>query len=189
MTIIGLSGQKRAGKDTAASVLVEDYSFTRLAFADKLKEMALVANPLLQLGVRGGLHRLADLVGQIGWERAKNYTAVREYLQNFGVMKRDTVDPDYWVDTVVEQIELSDPRTNFVITDVRFPNEIAAVRGLGGYFVVVNRPGLDDSDQHVSETAWRGTEPDYALFNSGTLGDLRHAVVDMMASLQPRARG
>ena len=38
--IIGLTGYKGSGKDTAASHLVEKYGFTRVAFADKLKKSA-----------------------------------------------------------------------------------------------------------------------------------------------------
>lgn len=35
--VIGIAGEKRCGKDTAASYLVEKYGYTRIAFADRLK--------------------------------------------------------------------------------------------------------------------------------------------------------
>jgi hypothetical protein len=38
ITIYGLSGWKRSGKDTVANFLVENHGFKRLAFADPLKE-------------------------------------------------------------------------------------------------------------------------------------------------------
>lgn len=38
--IMSLSGFKNSGKDTVAKILVENYGFTRIAFADTLKDMA-----------------------------------------------------------------------------------------------------------------------------------------------------
>ena len=43
MEIVGLSGYARSGKDEAAKVLVEEFGFTRVAFADKLREVLYVA--------------------------------------------------------------------------------------------------------------------------------------------------
>ena len=42
ITIIGLIGKKRAGKDTFADYLVEKYGFIKLAFADPIKEVASI---------------------------------------------------------------------------------------------------------------------------------------------------
>lgn len=37
--VIGISGWKRSGKDTAADILVKDHNFMRVSFADPLKEL------------------------------------------------------------------------------------------------------------------------------------------------------
>ena len=39
MKVVAISGWKRSGKDTAANYLVEEYGYTRVAFADVLKDM------------------------------------------------------------------------------------------------------------------------------------------------------
>jgi len=39
MKVVAISGWKRSGKDTAANYLVDEYGFTRVAFADVLKDM------------------------------------------------------------------------------------------------------------------------------------------------------
>lgn len=39
MKVIAISGYKRSGKDTSADILVKDYNFMRVAFADVLKDM------------------------------------------------------------------------------------------------------------------------------------------------------
>ena len=45
--ILGLVGRKQSGKDTFAQRLVEEHGYTRLAFADPLKAVALAANPIV----------------------------------------------------------------------------------------------------------------------------------------------
>jgi dephospho-CoA kinase len=43
--IIGISGYARSGKDTVANYLVEHHEFTRMAFADAMREALLRLNP------------------------------------------------------------------------------------------------------------------------------------------------
>ena len=42
--IIGLSGYAQSGKDEVAKVLVEDYGYKRVAFADKIKAPLLMTH-------------------------------------------------------------------------------------------------------------------------------------------------
>ena len=49
--ILGLAGYGGSGKDAVASYLVEHHQFTRVAFADPIKEMALRQNPTLAISV------------------------------------------------------------------------------------------------------------------------------------------
>ena len=53
--IIGLSGYAQAGKDTVAQMLVEDYGYTRLGFADIIKKACYYLDPIISLdGMRLG---------------------------------------------------------------------------------------------------------------------------------------
>ena len=47
--IIGISGYATAGKDTIGEILVENHGFRRIAFADKLREVLLALNPIVDL--------------------------------------------------------------------------------------------------------------------------------------------
>ncbi|NED29195.1 hypothetical protein G3I37_30615, partial [Streptomyces anulatus] len=60
-----LIGKARSGKDSVGAHLVRRYAYTRLAFADPLKEMALAVDPLIPLshGVHGRLSLLVQGVG------------------------------------------------------------------------------------------------------------------------------
>lgn len=74
-----------------------------------------------------------------------------------------------------------------VISDVRFPNEEAAVRARAGVVVQVTRPDVAGDDHglvgrdpnHASERALDGSKPDHLIVNDGTLEDLRDRVFDL----------
>lgn len=178
---IALVGRARSGKDTVAARLVQRYAYTRVAFADPLKDMAMSANPLIE-EADGWLDcgcceeenlYLADLVHAYGWERAKDdYPEIRRFLQNFGQSVRE-LDPDFWLNIALKKIDVAD-RWNLpvVMTDVRYPNELEALMICGFTVVRVTRPGTDVAGAHESETALDGYAADVTLDNSGDLADL-----------------
>jgi dephospho-CoA kinase len=47
MQLIGLSGYARSGKDEAAKVLIEEFGFKRIAFADKLRDFLYALDPIV----------------------------------------------------------------------------------------------------------------------------------------------
>lgn len=144
-TVIGLSGYAQSGKDSTGKVLVEHYGFTRLAFADALKNVLYDLDPYLQqCGTT-----IQPTVDRMGWEWTK-LSGGRELLQRLGVAVREHVDPDAWCDAVMRQCE---PGGKYVITDVRFPNEWGAIKKNGGEVWRIERAGHQPPNLHVSETA------------------------------------
>lgn len=169
--IVGLSGYAQAGKDTAGGMMVQDAGFTRLAFADVLKAVALDCDPGL-----GDIETMSlrDTVRRIGWERTKSlYPDSRIFLQHLGVAVRNHVDPAAWVNAVLRQVQ---PGGRYVITDVRFPNEAQAIKAAGGYVVRVSRPGNGPVNKHESETALDGFDFDAYLMNDRSIEQLRPLV-------------
>lgn len=153
--LIGLSGKKRAGKDTFAGGLIARGA-TRVAFADPLKEAVLKVDPIIGRPPFPGVLspqddvRLSTYVGALGWERAKTHPEVRRLLQEYGVAIRE-IDPAFWVRTgLMRAVSIDGP---VVVTDVRFPNEAEAISSAGGVLVRIDRPGLVSDDSHLSETA------------------------------------
>lgn len=168
--LVGLIGKKRVGKDTFAAVLVEEFGFARVAFADPLKEMALTIDPVIDVAYAP--ERLTSMVERLGWEDAKDWhDDVRRFLQRLGDGVRQ-FDPEFWVRagmTSARDIRMGDAwiagqggelvgevGKPVVITDVRYPNEADAIREAGGTLVRIVRPGVDDGDTHASETALDG---------------------------------
>jgi hypothetical protein len=184
--LIGLGHYARTGKDSVASVLVKEHGFTRVAFADALKELALRADPLIysnaMVNVATGRGHLKQVVHANGWENAKNqFPEVRKFLQNLGVAAREVFGEDIWVVTAfADFIGTKD----VVVTDVRFPNEFTTIQGLLGKLVLVSRPGYGPVNQHVSETGLEDYEWDYEFQNNGSLDDLPAKVASMLEALK-----
>ena len=184
---IALIGKSRSGKDTVAEILTERASYTRLAFADRLKEAALRANPWITYndppcGI--GAMRLAEVVDRIGWERAKDeYPEVRRFLQDFGQAMRE-IDDMVWVRPVADQVRQG-TRLNMpcVVSDVRYANEVTELQALGAVTVRVTRPGAGlqgDAGAHSSETELDDMETDITIDNNGTLAQLYATVASRL---------
>jgi hypothetical protein len=179
--LIAFSGLKGSGKDTAAKVLIEEYGFFKIAFADALREGLLVLNPAVWADPDdvGNLVYLKDIIDQFGWDYAKNtYSEVRRLMQVFGTeVGRQLVGENVWVDILQKRFpDIGDPNTRYVITDCRFVNEAKFVDRNGGTIIWVTRPGVE-SDGHASESEevkpWRN----YLLVNDSTVGELRNKVI------------
>lgn len=184
--IVGLSGYAQSGKDTVGATLVENYGFTRYAFADALKECVYRLNPavrhLCPTDMRFGEYlRVQDLVDSMGWEQAKKEPEVRRLLQVMGTEAgRQVLGDNIWVDAVLNKVGDDD----VVITDCRFPNEAQAVKDRGGYVVRVTRPGVDAVNAHPSETSLDDWPFDLTVDNSGTLEEVEGLVKVLYESLE-----
>jgi hypothetical protein len=126
----------------------------------------------------------------------------RWVLQYWGTeVCRRAFHDDIWIAAL--EARLSRRSDNTVISDVRFPNEIASIRNAGGKIIWVKRgelPGwygvalaanhhhqpnasseiLAEKGIHVSETAWVGTQFDYEIENNGTVEELYNTVKNLV---------
>ena len=105
---------------------------------------------------------------------------------------RQIIHPNIWVnalfadykgkylgatDDMKEPVEMCFP--NWIITDVRFPNEAKAIKDKGGILIRINRPQYLDNglvvrkDEHLSETSLDDYDKfDHVIENDGTVQDL-----------------
>jgi hypothetical protein len=183
---IGLIGKARAGKDTAAFHLVQSRAYTRLAFADPLKEMALAINPYIPTGY-GVTVRLSSLIADVGWEYAKDtYPEVRRILQHTGQTVRE-YDEEFWLDIMRRKIrDAAVWNMPVVVTDVRYPNEASMLRAAGFRLVRIVRPEAAMSGAqfrsaaaHPSETALDGYAADVTITNAGSITDLYEEIAQL----------
>lgn len=177
-SIIGLSGYARAGKDTVASILRED-GWTRIAFADKLKEAVYQLDPLIEYDIT--LQELwdSDLDAAQNWEDLKQqYAEVRRMLQRMGTeVGRNLFGENFWVNQGMASIKEDG---KYVFTDCRFPSEAQAVRGHGGVLWRIERPGYGPVNNHPSETSLDHHKFDQVIINDTTIDDLRAKVLALV---------
>lgn len=183
--LIGLTGHIGSGKDTVGEILGSPLGlqrYRREAFADTLKSMALALDPIIVGDTRGAHLRLSALVKFDGWEKAKRYPEVRRFLQKLGTEGvRDHLGEDSWVLALARRVQpVLGPGSRVVITDVRFPNEVAWIHDIGGVVWRIVRPG-HDGDAHVSERLVDKLPADREIANDGTLDDLRERVFAALA--------
>ncbi|MFD8595381.1 hypothetical protein ACFV1L_10305 [Kitasatospora sp. NPDC059646] len=178
---IGIIGRARVGKDTAGAWLVNNCGYARVAFADALKDAALRINPIVQVDALGDgfdtfEYRLAEIVAADGWEEAKDYPEVRRFLQELGASIR-AVDPEIWIRAALARVDEIGERTGCctVITDVRYPNEVAALRARGFHLLYIDRPGVPHL-VHESEGTLGPDDADHTIINAGSVADLESAV-------------
>lgn len=85
----------------------------------------------------------------------------------------------------IKQQYFREPRyPNWIITDMRFLNELQAVKDRGGITIRVNRisdeAGQYEVKQHPSETALDNHKFDYVIDNSGSISDLIDKVKEIL---------
>lgn len=183
--IIGLGYKARSGKDTVAAILssyggeYDEASTIRVAaFADTLKAACGAIFGLDKEQLYGATKEVPDPF----WGDTP-----RRILQLVGTecLRRGYRD-DVWITALQRRIRCGDlaGAKHVVVTDCRFPNELAAIKEWGGVTVRIDRPmgpgATGGVTGHSSETALDGAEWDHVIDNSGTLVEL-HAQVTRLA--------
>lgn len=172
--IFGLCGYAGVGKDTAARVLVEEFGYKRVAFADPMREALEALDPLIPCP-KAPPRRLLRLVDELGWEVVKGDPEVRRLMQQLGTeVGRNIIGQDIWVNLAAREM---DDRT--VVTDVRFPNEARLIRGRGGVLVRLDRPGFGPVNEHISDRASANWTYEHHITNDGDVGLLHHKMREL----------
>lgn len=172
-TYIGLVGRARSGKDTVALHLVNQVGYTRVAFADRMRDAVEALNPTIRLDIDGlqWTCSLAEGLKMYGWEGLKKYSPdVRGYLQRMGTeVGRDMFGENFWVE---QALRVAGAHNKVVFSDVRYPNEAERIRKEGGILWRIERAGTDMSDEHTSESLIETIKVDHVIKNSGTIDEL-----------------
>jgi hypothetical protein len=177
--IIGLTGYAQSGKDTVAKILVEQFGYERIAFADKIRDLLYELNPMISTVASEPMY-LKGRVDREGWDKAKQSPEIRRLLQDLGVGSRKVFGDNHWV---VEAFKNVDRSKDYVVTDVRFENEAEFVRAFNGQIWRIKRVGIEAVNSHVSEHEMDSYKVDQIFANNGTLEDLELMVKTRMQGL------
>lgn len=187
--IIGLCGLIGSGKNTVAEHLVDEHAYESISFAETLKDAASAIFGWNREMLEGATSeaRAAREVKDEWWSERLGYeVSPRSMLQYMGTeVMRNNLHADIWalsVENKLMQHAKVRPWQDFVISDVRFPNEVAMIRRLGGKIWHVRRGdlpewfGKDPDHIHASETAWNNERFDHVLYNDHSIEALKTAV-------------
>ena len=196
--LIGISGKIGNGKDLLFDVInyviTEDYwtSFEHYMYESRKvdevyrnKKFAGILKDITCKLIGCNVSQLEDRKfkeAELGKEW--NGLTPRKILQLLGTEAgRHIIHPNIWVNALFSDYK---PEDNWIVTDVRFPNEADIIKDKGGIMIRINRPQfmIDGKvilkDEHLSETGLDNYDKfDYVIDNDGTVQDL----IDKVKSL------
>lgn len=186
--IILVSGRKGVGKDTFCWFFSQNKQRTdSFALADLVKQMSF---DFLKKSLKCDNIQIEDFFCSVGKEKylnipfVKKKINIRQFIQFFGTdFVKLFLSESYWVDTLFENLkkrEKDDGVKNFIITDIRFPDEIKRFYELVDkdtniYTIRIERYS-DIRDTHLSETAFDNYDKgfwDFFVLNNKGIEELK----------------
>ena len=188
--IIGVCGLIGSGKDTIADYLQNIHQFRRESFAHTLKDAVAAVFGWDRELLEGRTKESRAWREQVDpwWAERLNipHLTPRWVLQYWGTeVARKSFHDDTWIASLENKLRKT--HDDIVISDCRFPNEIAAIKRAGGIVIRVTRGpeptwyniagransgseidklALERLGVHASETAWIGTKFDAVIDNN-----------------------
>lgn len=174
MHLIGISGFKRSGKDTAADfiqLMAENHRIpsNRFAIADTVIEKASAV-----FGFKRDDWDKLKVNGVMSIGDGSIYRDVRDVVRDFGMALIDA-DETYLIRNAEAKLQ---PFMLNIVTDVRFDREIDMIKRNGGLLIKIVRPGVG-SDGHVTEQHLDDDKYDAIVVNDGDLDQLELRIANV----------
>lgn len=206
--IVGITGHKGSGKDTVACIWRYIYNLNKrgfsydyiisgvdylpfinnsdknsdpfriVHFADPLREVVSIITGVSPEELQNPLTKDSEILPD--FKICEREVTARETLQYIGTdLFRNQVDKNVWVNALFHRI---DPfNKDYIIPDVRFSNEIDAIRKYEDSIIIKMERISSFEDKHISETALDDYNTfDYIIHNNGSFADLIVQVYDTM---------
>jgi len=197
INLIGISGKMGSGKDEVGRIFQEltiskfygqdglilpFYEIKKFAY--KVKQVAALLTNIEVEKFEDQDFKAKELSDD--WFFDNHTLTGRELLQKVGTEMGRSIHPDTWVNALFSEYvhdlrrrqnpeggtTISEGFPNWIITDVRFPNEADIIKEKGGIMIRINRP-TDIAGGHASETSLDDyDEFDLVIENDGSLDDL-----------------
>jgi hypothetical protein len=203
--LIGLGYRPLVGKSTIARAIAEKYGFSTFSFSSEIakdietarqngihevvlwiwKNEMHVGNDVVNFSEKEWLEVLATVnairglnpgaISNVGMlaVRVALLAENKAFLQLWGTNYRRKLDPSYWVAKMVDYYNKSE--VGVVVENVRFLNEVEAIKKIGGYVVEVRRVTKDGEPivvevndrlgSHLAENELVGYSFDKVIYN------------------------
>lgn len=200
--IIGILGAKNSGKNTVANYLISNYNFTKIAYADPVKDICSILfgwNRELLEGDTDESRNWREII-DVYWEeklKIKGFTP-RLALTLVGTdIFREHLNQNIWVDSLIKKIK----DKNYVVTDCRHIRETKEILNKGGIIIRVRRDEMPNWESlakkavfgdksaknkmkkmgfHISEYEWVCCEYTYDIINNESIEKLYTQIQNIM---------
>ena len=190
--IIGICGFKGSGKDTVADYLVEHKNFTKISFASVLKDIIAIIFNWDRNMIEGNTpeNRLLREREDKWWSDKLGVKCTPRWaMQNIGTdIFRKYFNDNIWLYTLQKRLEDNKDK-NYVVSDVRFPNEIEFLQSINAILIYVEREEPEEwfydlskvpKELHISEWIWIKYLPKICIRNRGTKEDLYKEILSKL---------
>jgi hypothetical protein len=175
--LIGLIGQAQSGKDTAADYLIANLGYQKKSFVGRLKELCMELFDLTD-------DQVNTTKGKSNMDPRYNMTP-RSILQYVGTETMRKIDNNVWIRNAMNQVTGD---SCVVFCDVRFLNEVRAIKKRGGIVVKMIREDHQELSgkeaQHRSETEILNIPAeliDYTISaKTGQLDKIRNEILEIV---------
>lgn len=178
LMIIGLGGYAKVGKDEFAKV-ADLYGFKNMgSFSVGVHEALCELDPWIIFDDGRPPMRYTDLFATMGYhyEAFKEVPEVRRLLQKMGTeVGRGFFGEGCWIKVKYQAMGpyMARGYTKFIVTGVRYENEMDWVNHHHGVSIWIERPGYGPVNSHSSDNTLGPDDFDHIIVNDGTLEDLR----------------
>ena len=156
--LIGLTGYKQSGKDTAAK------NFERLLPRYNCPIHILHFAAQIKLDVAAAIGQTPEWI-----EENKKNPVIRHLLQWYGNdYAKSEWGSDVWLQKLIDSVVRIKEPAIVIIPDVRFTIEADWIKQNNGVIIRVERAGQQNTDTHSSETELDKIHPDWRLHNNGS---------------------
>lgn len=197
--VIGISGLIGSGKDTVADYLVNYHGFRRESFANTLKDAVSAVFGWDRMMLEGRTRQSREWREKVDpwWAERLNMPGLtpRWVLQYWGTdICRYNFHDEIWIASL--EYKLLSSTDNVVVSDVRFPNEVTAIKKAGGKLICVERgpkpewyedalEGVETMKKfwpqvHPSEYSWLNVDFDQVIDNNDTIDALYSKIISLV---------
>ena len=196
--IIGLCGRQGSGKTMLANYLTENMGYKRIYVAEALKnlcskmlnmsieEMDEKKNVISEYVLTESHAKLIseecdidfnDVMEAFGLVNFKLQT-VRQAYQFLGTDLIRKFNPNWHIEKMLSTIK---PNEKYVVDDVRFPNEVEALKYHGSKLIFIVRPIVSNVNHHMSEESIKWNDFENLIINNTTK---EHAVQQLIGLIE-----